>query len=204
MVSRIILPRQLPIESDGQPLLGQPPNTAPLSSYTPTLTTNTISIYSVTASTTQPRRSSLKILTSGLVTSSARLSSLPTLTSTTALPSQVTRPPSSPSTTSTISETAKIGIGVGVALGTLLVLMLGLFLWRWDRRQTKKMRSEGRTTEQDARIPTEPNPAEHGITYLERKAELDDEQRLHELEAVEMRREVEANERYELVARGRK
>ena len=89
------------------------------------------------------------------------------------------------------------------------MLMLGLFLWRWDRRQSKLARSREQPGEHNAGIEAEPNPADpdpfgHSVLYLQRKVELDDEQRRHELQTSEMRREMEANERHELSAEERR
>ena len=90
------------------------------------------------------------------------------------------------------------------------MLMLGLFLWRWDRRQSKLAKSrEQQPSEHNAGIEAEPKPAysdpsAHSAVYLQRKAELDDEQRRHELETSDMRREMEANERHELSAAERR
>lgn len=93
-----------------------------------------------------------------------------------------------------LSLGTKFGIGIAISVGTIALIMFGVFLWRRDRKQSRAILKPPETTEQQEDT-SEP--------FVRQKAELDAEQRRHEMEA-NTRHELEEGGRHELDAEDRR
>ena len=123
-------------------------------------------------------------LTSPLVTGSGSPSQ-PIATTTNLSPSQHTKSPSADT-----GETSKLVIGLVVALVVVFLLVtMGLVHYCIVRKRRRRKDEAAKAHQDDANGPG--GQGGNPQLYFQDKVELDDEQRRHEMEAVELRHEVQ-------------
>ena len=90
----------------------------------------------------------------------------------------------------------KIGVGVGIPIGVVMAALVMALLWRRRRKRAQETRVSEQATKKRRK---------RWQAYLQNKGELDaEEQRRNEMEASEIRREIDGRERHELEAVARR
>ena len=126
-------------------------------------------------------------------------SGLPTLSQPTATTANTSYPQNTQSASATKGETKNLIIGLVVAILTVVLLVsIGLAYLCLVRRRRRR-RDEATKTDHEKN--NHDGEGENPQLYLQQKVELDDEQRRHEMEAAELRYEIQGvDEIHELPA----
>ena len=144
-------------------------------------------------------RSNTGQATSATTTSASSLSASTSITKASATPGGSTTQPVVTSVSSNtpnsdrpgLPKEAVIGISIGTVLGAIILAVLGILLWLSERRCSRKSEPSEKKTRKRRR---------EWFPYFQQKGELDaEESRRNESEALGIQRELDSEERHELL-----